>query len=323
MARKIRLLAIADVRGWIFQRHAEVLREGLSDEFLVDIAFRGEPFDPGRYDLVYPLEWNTLPWRMVGGHGARWVSGVRSHVSWETLPAWKIAWFLGGYDRVHAVSRELQGMLAGVFPGMEVLSHGVDLGVFSTARPPFTKPDRIVVGWAGNRATKVKGFEEFIVPLGEIPGVELRYCGLGGRNLDLQGMREFYEEIDVYVCSSLSEGSNNPLMEAAAMGRAIVTTSVGTVPEYLQDGVSALIVPRRLDAFRSAISRLRDDREFGRNLGRRASQAVVPFGWESRLEVYRSFFRRAMSAPIRSTTKRRMLAVLRALASGGPGKPRS
>ena len=109
-------------------------------------------------------------------------------------------------------------------------------------------------------------------------------------------MRAFYESIDVYVCSSLSEGHNNSLMEAAAMERAIVTTDVGTVPEYLQDGLSALIVAREPAAFRQAVERLRADPELRARLGSAARAAVLEhFQWQARLADYRTFLREALA----------------------------
>ena len=58
------------------------------------------------------------------------------------------------------------------------------------------------MGWAGNRRTAVKGFAEFIEPLGSIPGVELVFCGYSDRNLTRDEMVQWYRDVDVYVCSS-------------------------------------------------------------------------------------------------------------------------
>jgi hypothetical protein len=75
------------------------------------------------------------------------------------------------------------------------------------------------------------------------------------------------------------------------MERAIITTDVGTVPDYLVDGESALIVPREAEAFRQAVLRLRDDADLRLRLGLRARQAVLArFDWNQRLEAHRAFF---------------------------------
>ncbi|HYW52273.1 MAG TPA: glycosyltransferase family 4 protein, partial [Gemmatimonadaceae bacterium] len=143
--------------------------------------------------------------------------------------------------------------------------------------------------------TAVKGFAEFIEPIGALDGVELVFCGYADRNLSLDEMAAWYAGIDVYVCASLSEGSNNSLLEAAASGCAIVTTDNGTVPEYLTHGASALIVQRERSAFIDAITTLRDDVALRQQLGQAASAAVLPaWTWAVRAEDHRRFLRDAV-----------------------------
>jgi hypothetical protein len=161
------------------------------------------------------------------------------------------------------------------------------------------------VGWAGNRTTAVKGFDEFIRPLGALPDVELVFCGYADRNFGLEEMAEWYRHIDVYVCASLSEGSNNSLLEAAATGCAIVTTDNGTVPEYLRDRVEALIVSREANAFVRAIEELRDDVALRTRLGEAAAKSVhAAWTWAIKAEDYRTFFRNALTT--RADARRRM-----------------
>jgi glycosyltransferase involved in cell wall biosynthesis len=55
----------------------------------------------------------------------------------------------------------------------------------------------------------------------------------------------FYFIADIFVLPSHSEGSPLVLFEAMAAGRAIVATSVGGIPETVENAVSALLVPPR------------------------------------------------------------------------------
>jgi hypothetical protein len=114
--------------------------------------------------------------------------------------------------------------------------------------------------------------------------------------LTREEMRAFYDSVDVFVCTSLSEGNSNALLEAASMARAIVTTDVGTVPEYLVDSESALVVDRKPEAFAGAIERLRDPALRGA-LGAAARAAVERhFDASARMEDFRRFFRDAIDA---------------------------
>ncbi len=293
--RRPRILLIADVPNWVFEQHARTLIERLGDAFEFELTYRDRSFNEEDYDLVYPLEFTLVDPAAIR-NPAKFVTGIRSHSSWAKRDLDDVVTELAKhFQKVHVVSRRLGNIFAPVLPGMEVLSHGVDTSFFQSRRPVSTQPGTLRIGWAGNRKTPTKGFEEYIKPLGTLPGVELVFCGYADRRLTRTEVRDFYDSIDVYVCSSITEGNNNPLLECAAMERALVTTDTGTVPEYLRDGESALVVPRKLEAFVAAIERLRDDPELRSRLGRKARQSVIEhFEWGKQAEAYRRWFNQAL-----------------------------
>ncbi|HXP89748.1 MAG TPA: glycosyltransferase [Fibrobacteria bacterium] len=292
-ASRPRILVVADVPGWIFDRHAHKLQSELADEFDIEIAYQGQDLDESRHDLVYALEWNLVSPDRIRTR-SKWVAGIRSHITWQDLPAEVFKQALARFSRVHVVSRRLESLLSGYHPRLGLLTHGIDLEHFLSSPRQLGKAGSLRIGWAGNRKSPAKGFEQFIDPLGKIPGVELEFCGYSDHLLDFKEMRAFYEDIDVYVCSSSTEGSNNSLLEAAAMGCAIVTTDVGTVPEYLEDGVSALIVDRTPESFRNAVLRLLEDPALVARLGSEASRSVKSFDWKLKLRDHRRFFHLAL-----------------------------
>jgi asparagine synthase (glutamine-hydrolysing) len=298
-----RIRIIADVPHWIFERHALTLQKNLADEFEIEVGYMGDAIDESRYDLIYPLEWNLVPPHQIQSP-IKWITGVRSHISWNDKNPDEFGWVIREkFQQVHAVSERLCKELKSFREDILSLTHGIDLNLFQPQSKPFSNPKRIRIGWAGNRRSPAKGFEQFIAPLADIAGVELIFCGYSDHLMNLDEMRHFYESIDIYICSSSTEGNNNSILEAAAMGRAIVTTDVGTVSEYLVHEHSALIVPRSAEAFRSAVERLRDNPQFGISLGKAAQSAVEPFAWKKKFEEHRNFFRIALGIARGSISK--------------------
>ena len=295
--RRPRVLMLADVPGWIFERHARTLQVMLADEFECTIGFYGQPFDEQAFDLIYPLEYNLLPPERITSPW-KYVTSLRSHISWDGVPPALLAQYLSRhFQRTHVVSQRLQELLVPFLPSVEYVTHGIDLSRFTPVERVRAAGDTVLrVGWAGNRASPAKGFDEFIRPLASIPGVELVVRGFSDHNLSLDEMPAFYAGIDVYICTSSTEGNNNALLEAAATGCAIVTTDVGTVPEYLRHGVAALVVPRTAAAFRNAVVRLRDNPALRRTMGTEAARAVNPaWSWAVRAQDYRRFLREAVA----------------------------
>jgi len=296
--RKPRVMLMADVPNWIFARHCRVLTQRLGDEFDFTLKLQGEAYNEDDYDLLYPLEWNLIPASQIR-NPAKYITGIRSVISWSGQDFLPFAEFLATrFQRIHCVSQRLTELFRPFVPSTHYVTHGTDTAFFrATTRADQSGQGRLRIGWAGNRVNKTKGFEDLIAPLSRLPGVELVFCGFQDRNLDLEGMRRFYDSIDCYVCSSSihHEGNNNSLMEAAAMERAILTTDNGTVPEYLRNGENAVIVERELPAFLRAVCELRDDPERRVSLGRRAREAVTShFEWTDMARRYASLLWEAL-----------------------------
>lgn len=78
---------------------------------------------------------------------------------------------------------------------------------------------------------------------------------------------ELYRRHDIFLLSSLSEGTPRTLVEARSFGCSVIATSVGGVPSSVSDGVDGLLVPAGdAKAMAAAIERLLDDDILRRNL---------------------------------------------------------
>ncbi len=295
-ASRPRILLLADVPNWIFHRHCQELTARLGSDFTFTTKFAGEPFNEADYDLIYPLEFNLVDPACIDDP-RKYITGIRSHCTWQRLGfEQSIATLKTKFARVHAVSARLQRIFAPHVPNLTLLSHGVDTDFFTPCQPAASPLGQLRLGWAGNRLSPNKGFAELIAPLGQLPGVELVFCGYADRNLNREQMREFYASVDAVVCASDFEGNNNSLLEAAAMSRALVTTDTGTVPEYLNHGASALIAERTLPALTAAVLTLRDQPELRAQLASAARASVVEkFSWAKLAEAHRTFFRAALA----------------------------
>ena len=81
---------------------------------------------------------------------------------------------------------------------------------------------------------------------------------------------------DLVVIPSISEGLPISLVEAMALGRSVVTTGVGGIPEVVEDGVSARVVPPRDPAaLAAAMLELLGDDVLARQLGAQAQRVAA------------------------------------------------
>ena len=93
-----------------------------------------------------------------------------------------------------------------------------------------------------------------------------------------QDLVTLYLNSDVYVLPSIYDAAPTSLLEAMATGRPIVATSVGGVPETIENERDALLVPpKNPTALAEAILRLLDDKELGSQLGSRARDKIETY----------------------------------------------
>jgi glycosyltransferase involved in cell wall biosynthesis len=193
-----------------------------------------------------------------------------------------------GADAVVAVS---QAVASRVVDGpARVIYAGVTVPRGGPPAHPQRPTSEIILGTAG-RLVELKGIEYLLSAASalrrEFPALRVEIAGSGPhrRKLEaavapcgLEGHVEFLGWIDdlnsvlprwdVFVMPSLEEGFPIAALDAMAAGLPVVATSVGGVPDLIQDGKTGwLVPPRDADALVSRLRLLLSNPEMRRNMG--------------------------------------------------------
>lgn len=119
-----------------------------------------------------------------------------------------------------------------------------------------------------------------------VPGVEFP-----GELAHAEAMRQLAAS-DVFVLPSYTEGFPNVVLEAMTLGKAIVATSVGAIPEMLAGGAGITVEPRNVGELAAALGRVIGDEQLRLQLGRRARErAIAEYSIEAVFERYRRSWR--------------------------------
>ena len=138
-----------------------------------------------------------------------------------------------------------------------VLRWGINPNHF---RPrPITNDEDIVVGWSGRYLNPRKRFPELEAAFTGFEGMSF-YPSLSDKYMGRQTGKytlpeiadDYYAKIDVLVCGSSYEGFCFPMLEAAAVGRGIITFDVGIARDLQETGAGVIIVDS-LDEMRDAV----------------------------------------------------------------------
>lgn len=197
----------------------------------------------------------------------------------------RLAADLAGFDAVIVLNRALFDELSPLHPSVHLVPNALDLGEWSPLpRPSDRRESRpFTLGFAANLGTEaeraIKGYD-LVEAAAQRLNLPLVHFGKGRDQIPREEMRErFYGAIDclIHPVAPGKEGCSNTIMEALALGVAVITTQdAGFHAERIKDGEGILYAAREVGALTAAITRLRDDPALADHLaaaGRRFAEA--------------------------------------------------
>lgn len=130
--------------------------------------------------------------------------------------------------------------------------------------------------------------EELAVSLGVADAV--RFVGF----LDMEGKVREGSEADIFLNTNRIDNMPVTVIEACAMGLAVVSTNVGGIPYLLDHGETALLVPDDDDAaMAAAVERLLHEPDLVRRLSENARRLAEQSAWNNVLPRWERVFREA------------------------------
>ncbi len=235
----------------------------------------------------------------------RWVGAAYSLIQWQKLVAYERR-ICRAADRVAAVSEADRSALQQILPGLKiaVVPNGVDLEFYHPQSvPPLPDAGPHALVFTGKmdyrpNVDAVLWFAETVLPLirARVPDARFYIVGqqpharlarladnlaitMTGRVPDT---RPYIAAASVYVVPlRIGGGTRLKVLEAMAMGQAIVSTRLGCDGFDFADGREVLFADEPA-AFAAAVLRLFDDRAQAVALGRTARDYVeAHYGWDA------------------------------------------
>ena len=103
-------------------------------------------------------------------------------------------------------------------------------------------------------------------------------------------MPEYYNGIDIYVCTSRTEGTPNTVLEAMACGVPVISTDVGIVPEVFGEKQKEFIIKRDKNELKDKIKELINDRKKYQELSEENLKQIKEWSWKNKTKLFKKFF---------------------------------
>jgi len=208
---------------------------------------------------------------------------------------------LSRFKVVTANSRLLANLLKPELPDIIYAPNGVDASFFCPGRTRSFSPRKPRIGWVGKvKAAKNRELIEEAKPLFEEKGIDFREIVLDKSGTGMrtpEEVRDFYHNLDFYLCTSWHEGTPNPCLEAASCGVPLITTRVGNMPELVRDSENSFFIEPTLDSLASSINRIMQisEQEHAALSERVRADIESSWSWADRMEPYREAFERLLA----------------------------
>lgn len=188
----------------------------------------------------------------------------------------------------------LYELLSASLPEIIYCPNGVDTFFFTPARDKKYDPDYIRIGWVG----KERGPKNYPIiersrdKLESMRGFEFKIVKVPKHfkkaPLSAEQMRDFYRDIDFYLCASLNEGTPNPALEAGACGVPVVTTLVGNMRELIKPEANGFFIEPTVDSIERQFKTVKSmDSETYRRMSHNMRETIENnWSWEKRINNF-------------------------------------
>jgi len=198
------------------------------------------------------------------------------------------------YPIIHTVSKESFKLFKNFHPNVVYVCHGVNTTFFGQKKN-YGRKGPLKIGWSGNPTNLVKGIQLVIDTLRGRRDVELKLAEFGDNQLTQRELIKFYQDLDVFIMPSLSEGASLSLMEAMSCGLPIISTATGNWIELqkLGGGITIERTPADID---NAVNKIMSmTTEELRNMGDiNRKEMVDNWDWNVKAKEFDKFFQKAL-----------------------------
>lgn len=287
-----RILCVVDSYNWALANRARALKNFYKNDKFDILHFNDlKDINFNNYNIVYILNWpihGYIKNKISKNRKYRLVTTVSSHIGQPSDSSFLN--LLLNYDAISYSNIKLYKNFKSKFKNLKhfYTPFGVDSDLFY----PKTNPAKYsnIFGWVGNHKRPVKRYNDIKKVFDSISNVKLITITQSS-NLSRSEMSDFYNKVGTVICFSTSEGTPNPILEAASCGRSIISTPVGNVEKLINGSKTIQIVNSTLDLKRAIIRNYKNSELLNKEGAFLRNKVDIFWNWKARAKDFNKFLR--------------------------------
>ena len=278
-------LFIVDSYKWALHKRAVNLNKYLNLDAEIIHFNEINKINLNKFDIVYSLNWPIYGYIQdkILNKKFKLITTISSHEKNRPILIKNI---LNKHDKFSVSNTHLLKEYSLHYKNVYYTPFGVDHNLYKK----YTDPNNYknIFGFVGNISRIEKRFKIIKNIIDNIPNAKLETA----TNLDLfndHQMVDFYNKIGTLICFSTSEGTPNPILEAAACGRNIITTNVGNVSELFSNNLKNNIVNSEISLKENILNIINKDIDLSLNGNFLKENILNDWTWEIKSKNFKNF----------------------------------
>lgn len=229
----MKILLVFDQYGWCFESECEGMKKYSKHDCETKRFIEVTDEDFLYYDLVYfssPSLYLRFNPKKRTSKVLLGVASIRDIIRIKN-----------NFDALNGVSRQISYTLKKLIHNIPIYNvpDGVDHEIFK----PLNIPHNFSVGWVGNYDRPEK--RTYLLKSINFP-VKVKSDRIFKKNLSKKPMVDFYNNVDVVILTSISEGCSLVPMEASACKCAFISTDTGNIREVIENHWIVPSIPKEV-----------------------------------------------------------------------------
>lgn len=297
---KPKILLITDVWGWGGHHRGEQIVKYLSDEFDMELITQAmlnkeqHKHTLKEYDLLYPLFHVQLRLGRLWPYMDKVVTVVTGRTALKPKFSEYGSTVMEGFLKLANQCRAVfanniicLNELRTYYNGKTFyVPRGVDEKLFSFT--PYPK-ETFAACFVGKGNMVEKGYKTHLVPACRATQTRMISNVRNYRNAVTQDKlkSQIYDKANVLLVASTIDGTPNPALEAASVGRPIISNRIGNMPEFIENGVNGFLVQRSVKAYMEKLIWMKNNPDKAEKMGLRCREKIEnEWCWEKILNMY-------------------------------------
>lgn len=212
-------------------------------------------------------------------------------------------------DNYYVISKKLYNLYSKLEgfkkPYDTIIYNGVEIEKFkpqNLERFQNRENKKLTIGWSGNSKWGGEGYEDIkgartiLIPAVEELkkegyDIELKLADSSVKLIPHDEMPEYYNQLDLYVCVSKTEGGPNPIMESMSCGIPIISTDVAFVRDIFGEKQQEYILEERsIKCLKEKIKKIYNNQNILNELSKENMGQVQQYDYDNLKWEFKKFF---------------------------------